>query len=142
MYNQFLNNWLSLTDIQTSINNKLETVLQEKYSLSLKEFYVLYFLSQTSEKKLRLQQLQDMVGLSQSAISRLVGRLEANNCGALQRSICEDDRRGIYTRLTELGEDKCKMALVTVNDIFKEIQLQEGFQKELHTLIQQFQTTE
>ncbi|MCR8656507.1 MarR family winged helix-turn-helix transcriptional regulator [Paenibacillus endoradicis] len=140
--NELLNNWLSLSDIQTSINNKLETALQDKYSLSLKEFYVLYFLSQTSEKKLRLQQLQEMVGLSQSAISRLVGRMEAKNCGALQRSICEDDRRGIYTRLTELGENKCKMALVTVNEILQEVQLQEGLQKELLTLIQQLQITE
>ncbi|URN93682.1 MAG: MarR family transcriptional regulator [Candidatus Pristimantibacillus lignocellulolyticus] len=140
--NKLLNNWLSFTDIQTTINNKLETELQNRYNLSLKEFYVLYFLSQTSEKKLRLQQLQEMVGLSQSAISRLVGRMEAKNCGALQRSICEDDRRGIYTRLTEYGEEKCEKALVTVNEIFKEIQLQDGFQKELQSIVQQFQSQE
>jgi len=139
--NKLLNNWLSLTDIQTTINNKLETELQDKYSLSLKEFYVLYFLSQTSEKKLRLQQLQEMVGLSQSAISRLVGRMEAKNCGALQRSICEDDRRGIYTRLTEYGEEKCKLALVTVNEILQDLKLQDGLQNELQTIIQQFQNT-
>lgn len=106
--NELLDNWLALTSLQANINNELENVLQEKYSLTLKEFYVLYFLSQTSEKKLRLLQLQEMVGLSQSAISRLVGRMEAKNCGALQRHVCEDDRRGVYTCLTELGEDKFK----------------------------------
>ncbi|WP_226002256.1 MarR family winged helix-turn-helix transcriptional regulator [Paenibacillus sp. BJ-4] len=133
--NEPLDNWLSLTNIQTSINNELESALQEKYSLSLKEFYVLYFLSQTSDKELRLQQLQEMVGLSQSAISRLVGRMEAKSCGALQRHVCEDDRRGIYTRLTELGEDKLQRALITFNEIFQSALLKDDLQHELQSLI-------
>ncbi len=133
--NEPLDNWLSLTNLQTSINNELESALQEKYSLSLKEFYVLYFLSQTSDKELRLQQLQEMVGLSQSAISRLVGRMEAKSCGALQRHVCEDDRRGIYTRLTELGEDKLQRALVTFNEIFQSALLKDDLQHELQSLI-------
>lgn len=58
-----------------------------------------------------------MVGLSQSAISRLVVRLEAKSCGVLQRQICEDDRRGIYTRLTTLGEEKLQISLNTVHEI-------------------------
>jgi DNA-binding MarR family transcriptional regulator len=84
---ELLNTWLSITNIQSNINHELEMVLQENYKLSLKEFYVLYFLSQTDDKQLRLQQLQEMIGLSQSALSRLVGRLEAKSCGALQRQI-------------------------------------------------------
>ncbi|GAA3313926.1 hypothetical protein GCM10020331_005240 [Ectobacillus funiculus] len=100
--NELLNNWLSITNIHMSINNELEGALQENYNLSLKEFYVLYFFYlKQMVKKLRLQQLQEMVGLSQSAISRLVGRLEAKKVvGFLERHICEDDRRGIYTCLT------------------------------------------
>ncbi|MEV5027806.1 MarR family winged helix-turn-helix transcriptional regulator [Paenibacillus sp. LPE1-1-1.1] len=136
--NEFLDNWLSLTNIQMSINNKLETALQENYSLSLKEFYVLYFLSQTNDKELRLLQLQEMVGLSQSAISRLVGRMEAKSCGALQRHVCEDDRRGIYTRMTELGEEKLNMALLTFNEIFQTAFMEDGLQPELQSLIEKF----
>ncbi|RAS85826.1 MarR family winged helix-turn-helix transcriptional regulator [Priestia endophytica] len=120
-----LDNWLSIINVQTNIADKLESALEEKYSLSLKEFYVLYFLSQTDDKQLRLQQLQEMIGLSQSAISRLVGRMEANSCGALERHLCEDDRRGIYTRLTSLGEEKFKKALVTFEEILQFI-LAEG----------------
>ncbi|KAE8557639.1 MarR family winged helix-turn-helix transcriptional regulator, partial [Paenibacillus polymyxa] len=103
---ELLNIWLSLTKLQSNINDELEHALQENYSLSLNEFLVLYFLSQTEEKKLRLQHLQEMVGLSQSALSRLVVRMEAKSCGALQRHICEDDRRGIYTSMTDFGEKK------------------------------------
>ncbi|AET57138.1 MarR family winged helix-turn-helix transcriptional regulator [Paenibacillus terrae] len=134
--NEFLDNWISLTNIHTSINNKLESALIENYSLSLKEFYVLYFLYQTSDKQLRLQQLQELVGLSQSAISRLVVRMEAKSCGALQRHVCEDDRRGVYTGLTELGEQKLERALITFNEIFQSAILKDGLQRELKSLVQ------
>lgn len=133
---KYLDNWLSLTSIQMSITNELESALQKNHNLSLKEFYVLYFLSKTSDKQLRLQQLQEMVGLSQSAISRLVGRLEAKSCGALQRHICEDDRRGIYTRLTTVGEEKLQISLNTVHEILHSALSKGNLQDELQSLIQ------
>ncbi|MCK1982609.1 MULTISPECIES: MarR family winged helix-turn-helix transcriptional regulator [Peribacillus] len=133
---KYLDNWLSLTSIQMSITNELESALQKNHNLSLKEFYVLYFLSKTSDKQLRLQQLQEMVGLSQSAISRLVGRLEAKSCGVLQRHICEDDRRGIYTRLTTVGEEKLQISLHTVHEILHSALSKGNLQEELQSLIQ------
>ncbi|KAI7248604.1 hypothetical protein KC345_g11841 [Hortaea werneckii] len=80
----------------------LEAKLMEKYELSLKEFYVLLFLSGAPEKKLKLQQLESMVGLSQSAVSRLVSRFEAKGCGALER------------------KNKVDRAQVTVNEVLQE----------------------
>jgi DNA-binding MarR family transcriptional regulator len=133
--NELLNNWLTITNIQSNITNELESALQKNHNLSLKEFYVLYFLSQTNDKQLRLQQLQEMVGLSQSAISRLVGRLEAKSCGALQRHICEDDRRGIYTHLTPLGEAKLQRALSTFHNVLNSVLGEGHLQRELHFLI-------
>ncbi|MGR7911424.1 MarR family winged helix-turn-helix transcriptional regulator [Lysinibacillus capsici] len=133
--NYLLNNWITVTNMQMSISNELESALQEKYNLSLKEFYVLYFLSQTNDKKLRLQQLQEMIGLSQSAISRLVGRLEAKNCEALQRHICEDDRRGIYTCLTEKGEEKLQKSLETFDEILNNAFSKNNFKNELKSLL-------
>lgn len=84
---------------------------------------------------MRLQQLQEMVGLSQSAISRLVVRLEAKSCGVLQRQICEDDRRGIYTRLTRLGEEKLQISLNTVHEILHSAFSKGNLQDELQSLI-------
>ncbi|AJI25876.1 MarR family transcriptional regulator (plasmid) [Priestia megaterium] len=133
--NELLNNWISITNIQLRIANELERALQKNYDLSLKEFYVLYFLSQSSDKKLRLQQLQEMVGLSQSAMSRLVGRLEAKSCGVLQRHICEDDRRGIYTSLTEKGSEKLQGCLDTVYTILQSAFSKENIHHELQTLL-------
>lgn len=136
--NDSLDIWLSLSYMYTNINEKLEQALLQQYDLSLKEFYVLYFISKAEDKELRLQQLQEMVGLSQSATSRLVGRMEAKDCGALERHICEDDRRGIYTRITELGTNKFERALKTFNEVLQlemdEIEL-EGFKKMMEKFI-------
>ncbi|KGA96751.1 MarR family transcriptional regulator [Alkalihalobacillus alcalophilus ATCC 27647 = CGMCC 1.3604] len=131
--NQMITNWLSFTNLQTKITNELERTLQENHQLSLKEFYVLLFLSETPEKKLRLQELQNMVGLSQSAMSRLVSRFEEKGCGALKRHICIDDRRAIYTSLTEEGEKKLELASVTLNraleNIFSDVAINEELKK-------------
>jgi DNA-binding MarR family transcriptional regulator len=113
----FMDHWLTIDSIQNKLKKELENVLQAEYGLSLKEFYVLYYLSKAPEKKLRLQQLQEMVGLSQSALSRLVGNMEANSCGALEKQVCTDDRRGTYTRLTDLGEKKLQRSLVSFREI-------------------------
>ncbi|MBV6682593.1 MarR family transcriptional regulator [Rossellomorea marisflavi] len=119
----FLNNWLEITVIKDKITAELETALKKHNDISLKEFYVMYYLSQEPNKQLRLQQLQELIGLSQSAMSRLVNRLEAKSCGALERSTCEDDKRGIYTSLTPLGVKKFKRALATFNSVIEKLNI-------------------
>lgn len=132
---ELLDNWLAITNIQMIISSELENALRKNHNLSLKEFYVLYFLSETNEKKLRLQQLQELVGLSQSAISRLVARLEEKSCGVLERLICEDDRRGIYTRLTEIGEAKLQTALNTFHHVLRSCYTEGNLQQELQSFL-------
>jgi len=131
---ELLNVWLSLSNIHTHLNEKLELALLQEYDLSLKEFYVLHFISNAEEKKLRLLQLQELVGLSQSAVSRLVVRMEAKDCGALERHTCEDDRRGIYTRITKLGENKYNKALQTYNQVLQTELEKDGFETQLEDL--------
>lgn len=114
----------------------LEAKLTENYELSLKEFYVLLFLSEAPEQKLKLQQLESMVGLSQSAVSRLVSRFEAKGCGALERKSCEADRRSIYTSLTAIGQDKVDRAKQTVNEVLQEAFPVDDTQLLLEQLIQ------
>lgn len=48
-----------------------------------------------------MQELADEIHLSQSALSRLVGRLE--DAGLATRAICDYDRRGIFACVTEAG---------------------------------------
>lgn len=136
--NQMLMNWLSLSNLQIKITNELESVLQEKHQISLKEFYVLLFLSEAPKKKLKLQQLQNMVGLSQSAMSRLVSRFEAKDCGVLKRHVCEDDRRAIYTSITQEGEEKLEKASLTLNEALEKVFARKTIQKELEPFIHPF----
>ncbi len=119
---EVLKNWVNFNAMTDKIINELETALKEQNNISLKEFYVMYYLSQETDRKLRLQQLQELIGLSQSAMSRLVGRLEAKTCGSLERSTCEDDKRSIYTSLTQSGEERFGRALQTFNLAMKEIE--------------------
>lgn len=46
----FMDHWLTIDSIQNKIKKELENVLQAEYSLSLKEFYVLYYLSKAPDK--------------------------------------------------------------------------------------------
>jgi DNA-binding MarR family transcriptional regulator len=120
-----LNVWLSLSESYSKIHDKLEQALEEEFDLSIKEFNALYYIYNAEDKELKLQQVQEMIGLSQSATSRLVVRMEAENCGALERLVCEDDKRAIYTRITKRGENKFCKALTMVNEILQE-ELQHG----------------
>lgn len=133
--NERLDLWLSVSQIHSSVNDKLEQALLKQYDISLKEFYVLKFVSSSPCKELRLQQLQEMVGLSQSATSRLVDRMEAPNVGALERHTCANDRRGIYTRITESGEHKYLLALATVNQVLNTELQRDGILTELENLV-------
>ncbi|MFP7168857.1 MarR family transcriptional regulator [Terribacillus sp. 7520-G] len=130
----FMNEWLALDNLQMKLKKELENVLQKECSLSIKEFYVLYHLSKAPQKKLRLQQLQELIGLSQSALSRLVGKMEAASCGALQKHVCTDDRRGTYTQMTESGEKKLQRGLSVFYEVIRDNLAQfdaEGIWKQL-----------
>lgn len=117
---QLINTWVNFSKFHDRISNALNHMLQEKYQLGLKEFYLLMFLYQTKEKKLRLSQLQNMVGLSQSALSRLVSRLEVQKFEAVKRDAFQEDKRGFYVVLTSDGEKYIDKIIKEVNKILEE----------------------
>ncbi|MFC9278433.1 MarR family winged helix-turn-helix transcriptional regulator [Streptomyces collinus] len=49
----------------------------------------------------RVQEISERVHLSQSALSRLIGRLEKD--GLVERAMCPEDRRGVRVALTVKG---------------------------------------
>lgn len=93
--------WRTLAALHARLEDDLERALQSSYGLSVVEFTVLDALARQDGYHLRMAQLSSVVALSQSATTRLVGRLEDR--GLLQRYLCPTDRRGIYTELTEQG---------------------------------------
>lgn len=93
--------WRTLAALHGLIDAELERALQRGHELSVVEYTVLDALSRQDGFHLRMQQLARAAALSGSATTRLVNRLEAR--GLLGRILCADDRRGIYTELTDGG---------------------------------------
>ncbi|MFJ5533104.1 MarR family winged helix-turn-helix transcriptional regulator [Streptomyces sp. NPDC093261] len=74
------------------------------YGLGASDFEVLDILAAETPAHGELCRVHNIVGrvhLSQSALSRLIGRLEKD--GLVVRSVCEEDRRGVWVALTEKG---------------------------------------
>ncbi|MCW2944251.1 MAG: hypothetical protein JWR24_968 [Actinoallomurus sp.] len=93
--------WRTLAALHGLIDTALEKALQAEHGLSVVEYTVLDALSRQDGWHMRMQQLARAAALSGSATTRLVNRLEDR--GLLTRILCQDDRRGIYTELTEDG---------------------------------------
>ncbi|MGZ4446093.1 MAG: MarR family winged helix-turn-helix transcriptional regulator [Nocardioides sp.] len=93
--------WRRLAALHQLIESRLEKALQAEHGLSVVEFTVMDALSRQDGWHLRMAQLARAAGLSPSASTRLVTRLEDR--GLLTRILCADDRRGIYTELTAAG---------------------------------------
>ncbi len=93
--------WRRLAALHQLIESRLEKALQAEHQLSVVEFTVMDALARQDGFHLRMAQLARAAGLSPSASTRLVNRLEDR--GFLTRILCADDRRGIYTELTTAG---------------------------------------
>jgi DNA-binding MarR family transcriptional regulator len=110
--------WIAIEHLYATLNKQLEKYLRSQYDLSISEFTVISFLSEASSSGLTIQQLGDRVTLSQSAISRLVARLET--CHTVERYFSETDRRSSYVRLTEQGMRDYEEALPGIAKVMNE----------------------
>jgi DNA-binding MarR family transcriptional regulator len=98
---QLQDRWSELEDQHARVREALERALQREHRLSLTEYEVLRRLANSPEGHRRIQELADEIHLSQSALSRLVQRLEDD--GYVCRNVCDFDRRGVYACVTEAG---------------------------------------
>jgi DNA-binding MarR family transcriptional regulator len=101
---QLLNEWNELEAVHARVREALERKLERAHQLSLSEYEVLGRLAGgDAPKGRRIQELADEVHLSQSALSRLVDRLE--EAGYVTRATCDYDRRGIFACITDAGRE-------------------------------------
>ena len=96
--------WHELRERHARATTALERALEDEHQLGVSEFEVLERLALADESTCRMQALHDTVHLSQSALSRVVGRLEQD--GLVQRGMCHEDRRGIYVCITDAGRSR------------------------------------
>ncbi|MGI5373140.1 MarR family winged helix-turn-helix transcriptional regulator [Streptomyces sp. CA-251387] len=97
--------WRDILSVHARTMNEIDRVLHP-HGLGASDFEVLDILAAESPEEgaqCRVQNLVGRVHLSQSALSRLIGRLEKD--GLVERSVCTEDRRGVFVALTRRGRD-------------------------------------
>jgi DNA-binding MarR family transcriptional regulator len=107
--------WRGLMAHHARVSEALEHALQTRHGLSVTEYEALERLVESERGMRRMQELAEEIHLSQSALSRLVGRLE--QAGLVTRAICDHDRRGIWARITDEGRAAQKDAAPTHRDV-------------------------
>ncbi|WP_372408925.1 MarR family winged helix-turn-helix transcriptional regulator [Streptomyces luteireticuli] len=103
--------WHRLLALHAHVEHRLSTALQRHHGLGLSEYRALGLLATAPRNELRMQELADGLGLNQSSVTRLVGRL--NTAGFTYRDVCEDDKRGVYTVLKDEGRARHAAATAT-----------------------------
>ncbi|MET9295195.1 MarR family transcriptional regulator [Streptomyces sp. NPDC003077] len=113
--------WLQLTVLTSRISSTLDKRLQRGHGVSVAEYTALVVMRENAKAGgVRMQDLAEAIGLSQSTVSRLVARLESE--GLATRSIGEEDRRVMYAQISDQGKAVVTAAAAT-------------FQKELTTAL-------
>ncbi|MFD4506133.1 MarR family winged helix-turn-helix transcriptional regulator [Streptomyces sp. NPDC058457] len=95
--------WRDILSVHARTMCEIDRVLHP-HGLGASDFEVLDLLATETPAEgdhCRVQNLVGRVHLSQSALSRLIGRLEKD--GLVERSVCVEDRRGVWVALTARG---------------------------------------
>ena len=100
--------WHKLIQVVANVEADLGKVLQTRHGLGLSEYRALEILARSQNSELRMQELASHLRLNQSSVSRMVERLERG--GLTVRDLCPDDKRGVYTVLTEKGRARLESA--------------------------------
>lgn len=115
--NELFNAWINLSKYHDRILKAIDYTLQDQFQLGIKEFYLMYYLAQSEQKKMRLSDLVPKVGLSHSALSRLVTRLEQHRGGSLvERQTDANDKRSVDIFLMKKGEQFIHEIQMLIND--------------------------
>ena len=93
--------WAQVAAIVAAVDATLGKWLLDNYNIGLTEYRAVLHLSRTSDRELRITELANRVGLTQSSVTRLVERMEAK--GLAFRDTCPDDGRGVFAVITDAG---------------------------------------
>ncbi|MFF3636007.1 MarR family winged helix-turn-helix transcriptional regulator [Streptomyces sp. NPDC002250] len=102
--NTLVEQWRDILSLHARTQCELDRTLHG-HGLCASDFEVLDVLAEGAAADggcaYRVQEISERVHLSQSALSRLIGRLEKD--GLVCRAMCEEDRRGVRVALTAKG---------------------------------------
>jgi DNA-binding MarR family transcriptional regulator len=98
--------WRDILSVHARTMCEIDRALHP-HGLGASDFEVLDILATSTTadagEQCRVQNIAGRIHLSQSALSRLIGRLEKE--GLVERTVCQEDRRGVWVALTPKGRD-------------------------------------
>ena len=106
-----LGTWRAFLVAHAQIRRQLERELQAEQSLGLAEYEVLLLLARADERRMRMSDLADRLGLSRSGVTRLIDRLQTDQL--VERTSCDTDRRGAWATLNDAGYQRLRRASPT-----------------------------
>ncbi|MEA5365888.1 MarR family transcriptional regulator [Amycolatopsis sp., V23-08] len=107
--------WGRVLVLHARIEQELGKALHRRHGLGLSEYRALGKLAAHPKGELRMQELAEAIGLNQSSVSRMCARLE--DAGLTVRDLCEDDRRGVYSVITDAGRERYTETEPTYRDV-------------------------
>lgn len=111
--------WRELLATHAAAWYALEHELGAQHGLGPSDFEVLDYMVEQGQDRYRVQELADGAHLTQSAVSRLIARLERS--GLVARSMCDNDRRGVYVCITDEGRDRHTAACPTHRAVLRSV---------------------
>lgn len=93
--------WLAVLRFSVRFVDRLDRELQEEFDLTLGDYEILAYLSETPGGQLRMTELADTALVSRSRLTYRVDRLVDR--GLVVRRSCPTDRRGVFAQLTASG---------------------------------------
>ncbi|MFE9682132.1 MarR family winged helix-turn-helix transcriptional regulator [Streptomyces sp. NPDC002701] len=101
---ELVEQWRDILAVHARTLCELDRALH-RHGLNASDFEVLDVLAAGASEDgglvYRVQEIAERVHLSQSALSRLIARLDKD--GLVERCMCPEDRRGVRVSLTEKG---------------------------------------
>jgi len=100
--------WRSYLQSHATIVRLLDAELISEHGITTRDYEVLLYLAQASDRRLPMSALAESTMLTRSGITRLVDGLVAG--GFVERVSCPKDARVSYAQLTDEGFDKLRDA--------------------------------
>lgn len=112
--------WHDLMGRYHRITCTLDRELHALHGITGSEFEVLQQLdaARGGDGVVRMHELGERVHLTQSALSRMIGRFERD--GLAERGMCEDDRRSVWAKITPAGAQRFAEAKPTQRAVLRE----------------------
>jgi DNA-binding MarR family transcriptional regulator len=93
--------WRGLLQVHLLLFAQLERELAQEAGVPMTYYEILVRLSEAPERRLRMSDLAEFSNQSRSRLSHAVTRL--TELGWVERSACDEDRRGAFAVLTDAG---------------------------------------